>query len=263
MRLAVWRRPTSNPRRETQFRRVVADARPRAARVSLGSPSRLIFQRLTSEISRNLPCTFGHTPVVSHLKRFHEKPPNSRTTPTHVHHASCIRPQKTFFAYCHHRFVRSPPPQSEPRASASGPRKSGPPIAINTNRRPNQHRRLCICLDPLECPHATPPPLTISTFRRFDVSTFRRFDVSTFPRKTTQIANHPNPRPPQALPQSARGLCHLMSLRIRRSPGPLAAQKKRPANLPTVVKLARLVSADFSPGRSKNYSPFAQARMAS
>ncbi|OQZ05155.1 MAG: hypothetical protein B6D36_11575, partial [Planctomycetes bacterium UTPLA1] len=49
----------------------------------------------------------------------------------------------------------------------SGTRKSGPPITFNTNRRRNQYRRLCIHLDPLECPRATPPPRTISTFRRF------------------------------------------------------------------------------------------------
>ena len=35
-------------------------------------------------------------------------------------------------------------PRSEPRASASGTRKSGYPIPINANRRRNQYRRLCI-----------------------------------------------------------------------------------------------------------------------
>ena len=48
----------------------------------------------------------------------------------------------------------------------------------------------------------------------------------------TQIANHPNPRPPQVLPQSPRGLCHLMSpsllqdLRERRAPDPSRARQQ-------------------------------------
>ena len=72
---------------------------------------------------------------------------------------------------CHLAIHRRRPPIRAARVSKRY-QKIRIPIASNANRRPNQCRRLCILLDPLECPRATPPPLTISTFRLFDVSTF-------------------------------------------------------------------------------------------
>ena len=90
----------------------------------------------------------------------HEPPQPTPATRLATISARPVSPYVTFD-------LRARRPRSEPRASASGTRKSGPPIKFNTNRRRNQYRRLCIHLDPLECPRATPPPRTISTFRRF------------------------------------------------------------------------------------------------
>ena len=60
------------------------------------SPFRRGFQRLTNELPRNFPPLFGHTPVVFHFARFHQKPPKTRTAPTHARQSACKRPQKLF-----------------------------------------------------------------------------------------------------------------------------------------------------------------------
>jgi hypothetical protein len=69
------------------------------------SPSRYVFQRLTNELSRNFPCSFGHTPVVFHLDRFHEKPPKTRTTPTHARHKCWHSFQRPCVTLCHLRIA--------------------------------------------------------------------------------------------------------------------------------------------------------------
>ncbi len=121
---------------------------------------------------------------------------------------------------CHLAIHRRRPPIRAARVSKRY-QKIRIPIASNANRRPNQCRRLCILLDPLECPRATPSPHTISTFRRFD--------SSTFPPKITQIANRPNPRPPQHLPTPPKtffAYCHL-AIHRRRAPIRAARVSKR------------------------------------
>ena len=75
--------------------------------------------------------------------------PFSRTAPTRARHKSCERKKSRVSPYVTFVLARSPRPRSEPRASASGPRKAGYPIAINTNRRRNQCRRRRCHREPL------------------------------------------------------------------------------------------------------------------
>ena len=94
------------------------------------------------------------------------------------------------------------------------------PAARLTSVRPNFFRLLSPCKSSnrrapfraptvregsrIDCPRATPPPRTISTFRLFD--------FSTFPPKTTQNPNRPNTCPPQELQTKKIAcvtICHL------------------------------------------------------
>ena len=87
----------------------------------LVSPSRHIFQRLTNEIPRNFPCSFGHVPVVFHLAHFHEKPPKTRSAPTHALHKCWHDFQEPCVTLCHLRFC-STCARSTPLFSPSAPR---------------------------------------------------------------------------------------------------------------------------------------------
>ena len=66
--------------------------------VSLCQP---VFQRLTNELPRVFPRPFGHTPVVFHLARFHQKPPKTRTAPTHARHRSWHDSPRPCVTLCH------------------------------------------------------------------------------------------------------------------------------------------------------------------
>ena len=79
-------------------------AQPRGPSVS---PSRLTFQRLTNELPRIFPPLFGHTPVVFHFARMHEKPPKSQAAPTHARGTICKRSLETCVTICHLAFPRS------------------------------------------------------------------------------------------------------------------------------------------------------------
>ncbi|OWY70595.1 hypothetical protein B7486_13330 [cyanobacterium TDX16] len=140
------------------------------------SPSRHIFQRLTNELSRNFPRPFGHTPVVFHHARFHQKPPKTRTAPTHARHASYKRPPKLFSPIVTLQINESPRPIQSPDCQGGV-----------TYRLPSR--------DP-------------AAAHNFDVSTFRFFDVSA--------KNHPKPEPPQHMPATRVAnekirVCHYMS----------------------------------------------------
>ena len=134
-------------------------------RVPAMSLSRLVFQRLTNEISRNFPCPFGHTPVLFHLARFHQKPPNPRRAPTHDRHNTCQRPPKLFspiVTFDSARLTRDPRPAERITQETSG---------MN--------------------------PRTLAAAHCFDVLTFWRFDVSA--------QNHPKREPPQHMTVTSVG----------------------------------------------------------
>ncbi len=135
-----------------------------------------------------------------------DKSPKKRNAPTHDRHKRWHNPRSPCVTLCHLRFCRiyanvaapdpsrarqqavpeNPDPQSQSTPTAGPISTAASTFSWTLSNAPAHRRR--------------------SKFRRFDVSTFRRFRP-----KTTQIANHPNPRPPQALAQSPKPLCHLMS----------------------------------------------------
>ena len=131
-----------------------------------------------------------------------QKPPKMRLAPTHDRHNTCKRKKSAVSPYVTFDFVarrapdpsrarqqavpENPDPQSQSTPTAGPISTAASTFSWTLSNAPAHRRR--------------------SKFRRFDVSTFRRFRP-----KTTQIANHPNPRPPQALAQSPKPLCHLMS----------------------------------------------------
>ena len=210
------------------------------------SPSRHIFQRLTNELSRNFPCIFGHAPVVFHFPGlpplftvFHPK----RESPQPAPATALTNAPKNFFR------LLSPSTLQHLRASVAlvftldplAPRSLGPIFFFRllspskTRRRaqsePTPQGVARATLDSRRCPEIAAPPMygdslrhrlrdgfrcgpTAPTsarqapglrsfeFRRFDVSTFRFFDVFT---------RHPNSRPPQALAQFPKPVCHYMS----------------------------------------------------
>ncbi len=140
------------------------------------SPSRTVFQRLTNELSRNFPRPFGHTPVVFHHARFHQKPPKIRTAPTHARRATYKRPPKLFSPIVTLQNIELPRPIQSPDC------QGGVTYRL--------------------------PPRDPAAAHNFDVSTFRFFDVSA--------KNHPKPEPPQHMPATRvanekNRVCHYMS----------------------------------------------------
>jgi len=188
------------------------------------SPSRLDFQRLTNEISRNFPFPFGHTPVLIHVARFHAKPPKTRIAPTHDRHNTCRRPPKLFSPIVTFDSARLTRPIQNPDRQAC-PWNEVKGGGVTSRMR----SRLAAMPSVAALASALTPGLA-----NFDVSTFRRFhekppQTRTAPTHARQMCWH-NPRKPCVT------ICHLRFCRtcacVR-----LLSPRSRPFLQPTACSL--------------------------
>ena len=124
---------------------------------------------------------------VSIFRRFHPKTTQNANRPNTRPPQDLPAKKIACVTICHLRICTTcarPAPRSEPRASASGTRKAGYPIALNANRRRQLCHRPCIFLDPLKCPRDPVPP------KLSPISTIRLFAFSTFPDPAPTHARH-------------------------------------------------------------------------